>query len=56
MEDCGLAHHADLCWDYFNSVKPQGLSKSSPSFEGFIDLTAHHKKSQDFVHESYQVL
>jgi hypothetical protein len=33
-----------LCRDYFHSVKPQGVSKSLPLTEGFVDHTAHRKK------------
>ncbi len=33
-----------LCRDYFHSVKPQGVSKSLPLTEGFVNHTAHRKK------------
>jgi len=33
-----------LCRDYFNSVKPQGVTKSSNNNDGFVDHTAHRKK------------
>ncbi len=33
-----------LCRDYFNSVRPQGITKSSTTSDGFVDHTAHRKK------------
>jgi len=33
-----------LCRDYFNSVKPQGVTKPSTHSDGFVDHTAHRKK------------
>jgi hypothetical protein len=33
-----------LCRDYFNSVRPQGVMKTTTNSDGFIDHTAHRKK------------
>jgi hypothetical protein len=33
-----------LCRDYFNSVKPQGVTKSQTTTDGFLDHSAHCKK------------
>jgi len=37
-----------LCRDYFHSVKPQGVSKSTTQTDGFVDHTAHRKKVKNW--------
>ena len=37
-----------LCWDYFHSVKPQGVSKYLPLTDGFVNHTAHRKKVKNW--------
>jgi len=37
-----------LCRDYFNSVRPQGVTKTSTISDGFVDHTAHRKKVKNW--------